>query len=64
MNYCWEYQEMYMIVDPSLRKFISLTNELPEKKKIENMEVYSSDAVEKISKEELKKIFTDLGLLD
>ena len=64
MNYCWEYQEMYMIVDPSLRRFISLTNELPEKKKIENMEVYSSDAVEKISKEELKKIFTDLGLLD
>jgi len=64
MNYCWEYQKMYMIVDPSLRKFISLTNELPEKKKIENMEVYSSDAVEKISKEELKKIFTDLGLLD
>ena len=64
MNYCWEYQEMYMIVDPSLRKFISLTNELPEKKKIENMEVYSSDVVEKISKEELKKIFTDLGLLD
>ena len=64
MNYCWEYQEMYMIVDPSLRKFISLTNELPEKKNIEHMEVYSSDAVEKISKEELKKIFTDLGLLD
>ena len=64
MNYCWEYKEMYMIVDPSLRRFISLTNELPEKKKIENMEVYSSDAVEKISKEELKKIFTDLGLLD
>ena len=64
MNYCWEYQEMYMIVDPSLRKFISLTNELPEKKKIENMEIYSSDAVEKISKEELKKIFTDSELLD
>ena len=64
MNYCWEYQEMYMIVDPSLRRFTSLTNELPEKKKIENMEVYSSDAVEKISKEELKKIFTDMGLLD
>ena len=53
-----------MIVDPSLRKFISLTNELPEKKKIENMEVYSSDAVEKIPKEELKRIFTDLGLID
>ena len=64
MNYCWEYQEMYMIVDPSLRRFISLTNELPEKKKIENMKVYSSNNVQKIPKNELKKIFTDSGLLD
>ena len=64
MNYCWEYQEMYMIVDPSLRRFVSLMNELPEKKKIENMKVYSSDNVQKIPKNELKKIFTDSGLLD
>ena len=64
MNYCWEYQEMYMIVDPSLRRFISLMNELPEKKKIENMKVYSSNNVQKIPKNELKKIFTDSGLLD
>ena len=64
MNYCWEYQEMYMIVDPSLRRFISLVNELPEKKKIENMKVYSSNNVQKIPKNELKKIFTDSGLLD
>ena len=64
MNYCWEYQEMYMIVDPSLRRFISLVNELPEKKKIENMEIYSSDAVEKIEKDELKKIFLNSGLLN
>jgi len=64
MNYCWEYQGMYMIVDPSLRRFISLVNELPEKKKIENMKVYSSNNVQKIPKNELKKIFTDSGLLD
>ena len=64
MNYCWEYQEMYMIVDPSLRRFISLMNELPEKKKIENIKVYSSNNVQKIPKNELKKIFTDSGLLD
>ena len=64
MNYCWDYQEMYMIVDPSLRRFTSLTNELPEKKKIENMKVYSSNNVQKIPKNELKKIFTDSGLLD
>ena len=64
MNYCWEYQEMYMIADPSLRRFISLMNELPEKKKIENIKVYSSNNVQKIPKNELKKIFTDSGLLD
>ena len=64
MNYCWEYQEMYMIVDPSLGRMYSLLNELPEKKKIENMKVYSSNNVQKIPKNELKKIFTDSGLLD
>ena len=64
MKYCWEYQDMYLITNPSVRRFISSTNEFPGKKKIESMEVYSSDAVEKIPKEELKKIFTDLGLID
>ena len=64
MKYCWEYQDMYLITNPSVRRFIPSTNEFPGKKKIENMEVYSSDAVEKIPKEELKKIFTDLGLID
>ena len=69
MKYCWEYQGMYLLANPSVYRFAqdqnpSLTNEFSEKKKIENMQVYSSDAVEKISKEELKKIFTDSGLLD
>jgi len=64
MKYCWEYQGMYLIVNPSVRRFFPSTNEFPGKKKIENMEIYSSDAVEKISKEELKKIFTDSELLD
>ena len=64
MKYCWEYQDMYLITNPSVRRFIPSTNEFPGKKKIESMEVYSSDAVEKIPKEELKKIFTDLGLID
>jgi UDP-N-acetylglucosamine 4,6-dehydratase/UDP-glucose 4-epimerase len=63
MKYCWEYQDMYLITNPSVRRFTSSTNEFPGKKKIESMEVYSSDAVEKIPKEELKKIFTDLGLI-
>ncbi|SVB79964.1 uncharacterized protein METZ01_LOCUS232818, partial [marine metagenome] len=64
MKYCWEYQDMYLITNPSVRRFIPSTNEFPGKKKIENMEVYSSDAVEKIPKEELKRVFTDLGLMD
>jgi FlaA1/EpsC-like NDP-sugar epimerase len=64
MKYCWEYQDMYLITNPSVRRFISSTNEFPGKKKIESMEVYSSDAVEKIPKEELKRVFTDLGLID
>jgi len=64
MKYCWDYKDMYLIVNPSVQRFISSMNEFPEKKKIENMEAYSSDAVEKISKEELKKIVTDSGLLD
>ena len=63
MKYCWEYQDMYLITNPSVRRFIPSTNEFPGKKKIENMEVYSSDAVEKIPKEELKRVFTDLGLI-
>jgi UDP-N-acetylglucosamine 4,6-dehydratase/UDP-glucose 4-epimerase len=63
MKYCWEYQDMYLITNPSVRRFIPSTNEFPGKKKIESMEVYSSDAVEKIPKEEFKKIFTDLGLI-
>ena len=64
MKYCWEYQDMYLITNPSVRRFIPSTNEFPGKKKTESMEVYSSDAVEKIPKEELKRIFTDLGLMD
>ena len=64
MKYCWEYHDMYLIVNPSVRRFIPSTNEFPGKKKIESMEVYSSDAVEKIPKEELKRVFTDLGLID
>jgi hypothetical protein len=64
MKYSWEYQDMYLVLDPSVQRFISPTGEFPERKKIENMTVYSSDVVEKIPKEELKKIFTDSELLD
>ena len=64
MKYCWEYQDMYLIVNPSVRRFIPSTNEFPGKKKIESMDVYSSDVVGKIEKDELKKIFLNSGLLN
>ena len=65
MKYTWEYQNMYMVINPSVQQYMpSLLDEFPEKKKIETMDVYSSDLVEKISKDNLKKIFTDSKLLD
>ena len=65
MKYTWEYQNMYMVINPSVQQHMpSLLDEFSEKKKIENMDVYSSDLVEKIPKDNLKKIFTDSKLLD
>jgi len=64
MKYSWDYQDMYMIVNPTVQRFISSLENFPEKKKLENMEVYSSDLVEKISKDELKKIFIESKLLE
>ena len=65
MKYTWEYQNMYMVINPSVQQHMpSLLDEFSEKKKIENMDVYSSDLVEKIPKDNLKKIFTDAKLLD
>ena len=65
MKYTWEYQNMYMVINPSVQQHMPLLlDEFSEKKKIENMDVYSSDLVEKIPKDNLKKIFTDSKLLD
>ena len=64
MKYSWDYQDMYMIVNPTVQRFISSLENFPEKKKLENMEVYSSDLVEKIPKDELKKIFIESKLLE
>ena len=65
MKYTWEYQNMYMVINPSVQQHMpSLLDEFSEKKKIETMDVYSSDLVEKIPKDNLKKIFTDSKLLD
>ena len=64
MKYAWEFEDMYVVVNPSVQTDISSLDNFPNKKKIENIDVYSSDFVEKIPVEELKKIFTNTGLLN
>ena len=64
MKYAWEFEDMYVVVNPSVQTDISSLDNFPNKKKIENIDVYSSDFVEKIPIEQLKKIFTDTGLLN
>ena len=54
MRYCWELEDMFMILHPVINKnYSEETNEL---KKIQSMESYSSANAEKLSNDELKKI--------
>ena len=54
MRYCWELEDMFMILHPVINKnYSEETNEL---KKIKSMESYSSANAEKLSNDELKKI--------
>jgi len=59
----WEIDDMYMISNPIFDQNI-IKKFHPQIKKIQNMSVYSSDVVEKMSKKELKKIILESGLLD
>ena len=63
IRYTWEYENMYMLLNPSVQKHISL-DEFPNKNKVTNMDDYNSGSVEKISKDEMKKIIIDSGLLE
>ena len=63
IRYSWEYENMYMILNPSVQTHISI-DEFTNKNKISNMVEYSSDSVEKIPKDEMKKIILNSGLLD
>ena len=60
--YTWEFENIYMIRNPSVQKNLSI-DEYSNIKKIENMHDYNSGSVEKISKDELKKILINSGLL-
>ena len=54
MRYCWELEDMFMILHPVINKnYSEETNGL---KKIQSMESYSSANAEKLSNDELKKI--------
>ena len=65
MRYAWEFQDLLMLTSPLYPMFNP--NVINEKydgiKQIENMESYSSDNVEKISKDELKNTFQKLNLI-
>ena len=55
IRYSWEIDNMYMISNPEIIKTY------PEgRQKIEKMDEYSSDTVDKISKDELKKLIKNL----
>ena len=54
IRYSWEIDDMYMISNPEIMKTY------PSAKKIENMEIYSSDRVDKIPKDQLKQLIKNL----
>ena len=62
MRYSWEIKNMYMITNPFFTE-----NQIKSKysniKKIDNISEYSSDKVEKISKDELKNLIQKSNLL-
>ena len=63
MKYCWDYNDVYLLVNPSVQRFIKTLVQYSGKKKIDNIDVYSSDNVPRIPKDELKQIILNSGLL-
>ena len=65
MRYAWEFQDLFMLTSPLYPMFnANVINQTYDGvKEIVNMESYSSDNVEKISKVELKNIFQKLNLI-
>ena len=63
MKYCWDYNDMYLLINQSVQRFVKTLDQYSEKKKIENIDVYSSDNVPQIPKDELKEIILNSGLL-
>ncbi len=63
MRYAWEWDNKYVIFSPE-RSEEDIKKMHPKIKKAQNLDRYSSDKVDKIPKDELKKIITKYGLLE
>ena len=66
INYAWKINNMYMLANPHYKLFNvkDILENYEGIKKIEDINSYSSDTAEKITKEELKEKIKNLGLLD
>ena len=66
IRYSWEFENMYMIASPLYTLFNdkNIKESYQGIKKIEDVQKYSSDSVEKISVKELKTIIENAGLLN
>ena len=66
IRYAWEFENMYMIASPLYTLFNdkNIKESYQGIKKIEGVQKYSSDIVEKISVKELKTIIENAGLLN
>ena len=62
IKYTWEIGNMYIILNP-LEKLNKQIRKYPKMKKIKNLGTYSSDSVQKLSKNELKKLIINSSLI-
>ena len=62
MRYAWEFNNMYMLSSPHYKLFNdkNILENYSDIKKIEKLDSYSSDNIEKMSKEELKQKILEL----
>ena len=65
IRYSWEYKDLYMITNPLYPMFHPdvIDDTYHEIKKLDKFEMYSSDLVDKIPKDELKQILKESGLI-
>jgi FlaA1/EpsC-like NDP-sugar epimerase len=66
IHYAWEIDNMYMLANPHYKLFNdkNILENYDGIKKVEDINSYSSDTVEKITREELKEKIKNSGLLD